>query len=345
MFSKSLLLIAPLAAAQDAAWTWVDIEGSKCINGKQTGVWTRKGSGKNLGVYLYGGGACFNLETCEVASTKNPKPGNPGSSGIFDTRSDNPLVAYNWMAVPYCTGDVHAGEDAKKFGGGFRNFNGAPNLKLMMAWATQNFPDVETLFITGESAGGFGSGASYVTIRDFYPNARGVLMDDSGPILDDEALPACLQEKWRDAWNLNKNIPSDCPCAGDEGNLVSLWSYGKQRYPKDSFSLVSSQNDATISTFFAYSNNNCKAILPVGYNKLHAGLQRLAKTSPVYMIPGSAHTHTSHNEFFTRSVNGVGLYKWVEQLLDPNQPDPESLEPTAEEILAELYNQTLNVVV
>merc|ERR1711953_1414005 len=123
------------------------------------------------------------------------------------------------------------------------------------------------------------------------------------------------------------------------------WTYGRKRYPKDSFSLISSQNDATISTFFAYSNNNCKAILPIGYNKLHAGLQRLAKTSPVYIIPGSAHTHTSHNEFYTRSVNGVALYKWVEQLMDPNQPDPESLEPTAEEILAELYNQTVSVVV
>jgi len=332
---KVLFSLIASVAASEGSWQWTDIAGTKCITGKQTGVWTRKGSGKNLGVYLYGGGACFNAETCTVADVTDPKPGNPGSSGIFDARSDNPLAGYNWMAVPYCTGDVHAGEDAKKFAGAFRNFNGAPNLKLMMAYATQQFPEVETLFITGESAGGFGAASSYATIRDFYPQARGVLMDDSGPILDDEALPVCLQTLWRNTWNLNKNIPDECPCHTDSGNLVTIWSYGKQRYPQDSFSLISSQTDAVISTFFAYSNNNCHAILPVGFTKLHAGLQRLAKTSPVYIIPGNAHTHTSSGEFYSRSVNGVALYKWIEQLLDPSQPDPDSLEPTAEDIAIE----------
>jgi hypothetical protein len=333
---KAALLLVPIAAASEASWQWVDIPGTKCIKGQETGIWTRKGSGKNLGVYLYPGGACFNLETCTIASSTNPKPGNPGSKGIFDSRSDNPLVEYNWVAVPYCTGDVHAGEDAKRFAEGFRNFNGAPNLKLMMQYATEQFTGVETLFITGESAGGFGSAASYCTIRDFYPDARGVLMDDSGPILDDDAMPVCLQEKFRTTWNLNKNIPKDCPCYNDEGNLASLWTYGPQRYPKDSFSLVSSQNDLVISTFYGYSKKNCTALLPVGYNKLHEGLQRLSKVAPVYTIPGSAHTHTSHNEFYTRSVNSVPLFKWIEQLLDPTQPDPESVEPTVEDILAEL---------
>merc|ERR1712194_412006 len=121
-------------------------------------------------------------------------------------------------------------------------------------------------------------------MRDFYPNARGVLMDDSGPVLDDTAIPPCLQENWRQTWDLNKNIPSDCPCENDEGNLVSIWSYFPKLYPKDSFSLISSENDVVISTFFGYSNNDCKAVLPVGYNKLHDGLTRLAKTTPVYII-------------------------------------------------------------
>jgi len=252
------------------------------------------------------------------------------------------------MAVPYCTGDVHAGEDHKSFAGKDRYFNGAPNLKLMMSWAVQNFKQVETLFITGESAGGFGAASSYATIRDFYPDARGVLMDDSGPILDDEALPACLQEKWRSAWNLNKNLPSDCPCNNDQGNLVTAWSYIKQKYPKDSVSLISSQSDSTISAFFAYSRNNCHALVPVGYDKLLGGLQRLAKTSPVYLIPGSVHTHTSKPEFYSRVVNGVALYQWIRQLLDPSQPDPSSVEPTAEDILNEMFNTTeaqRNVVV
>jgi hypothetical protein len=215
-----------------------------------------------------------------------------------------------------------------------------------MQYATENFKDVETLFVTGESAGGFGSAASYVTIRDFYPNARGVLMDDSGPIIDDDALAVCLQEEWRDIWDMNKNLPADCPCNNDKGNLVSAWAYGKKRFPQDSLSLISSQNDAVISTFFAYGNNNCHTVLPVGYGKLADALERLSKTLSVYTIPGSAHTHTSSKEFYSRVVSEQALYKWIGQLLDPSQPDPDSVAPTEEDIFRELYpNSTVSVIV
>jgi len=336
------ILFARAVAATDAGWQWVPIQGSKCMDGKETGVYVRKSTSgkKSLGVYLNGGGACFEAITCATAAA-SPTAGEPGSSGIFDLRSDNPLADYNWMAVPYCTGDVHGGDITKIFEWRTRSFNGAPNLKLMMSYATQIFKNVDTLFITGESAGGFGSLTSYATIRDYYPGARGVLMDDSGPVLDDEATPACLQEMWRQAWNLNKNLPTECACNNDQGNLAAAWSYLPKKYPKDSFSLISSENDATISTFFAFSNDNCHAILPIGYNKLHDGLVRLAKTTPVYIIPGSTHTHTSSDEFFSRAVNGVKLNEWIGHLIDPHHPDPGSVQPAAFDYMREVSNRNV----
>lgn len=322
-----------ISSTGDGSWQWNDVVGTQCMDGSQTGAYVRysKSGNPNLGVYLYGGGACFNTITCRTAST-DPHPGNPGVKGIFDSRSDNPLVDYNWIAVPYCTGDVHGGEAVSPSSFATKRiFNGAPNLRLIMDRVAKTFAGVETMFITGESAGGFGALTSYSTIRDYFPKARGVLMDDSGPVLDDTAIPPCLQEKWRQLWDLNKNLPSDCPCNNDEGNLVSAWSYATQKYPNDSFSLVSSVEDSVIGTFFAFSNNNCKAVLPVGYTKLQAGLENLAKTTPVYMIPGSGHTHTSSDEFYSRSVADVGLFNFIAQLTDANQPDPSSVYPTADD--------------
>jgi hypothetical protein len=330
----AFLIVSGVAAAGD--WTWVDIKGSMCMDGNQTGVWVRKDSSTNLGVYMYGGGACFNAVTCATA-TSSSKPNNPGSNGIFDVRSDNPLVGYNWMAVPYCTGDVHAGDATKNFEKETRHFNGVNNLKLMMAYATKTFPSVETLFITGESAGGFGSIASYATIRDFYPKARGVHMDDSGPVIDDGDLAVCLQEKMRNTWNINKNLPADCPCNSDEGNLAGAWKYMQARYPTDSFSLISSQSDTVISTFFAYGNYDCQTVLPIGYGKLQAGLDYLAPILPVYQIPGSKHCHTSDDEFYSRVVNNQALYQWIGQLIDPSKSDPASVSPTEEDIWREMY--------
>jgi len=355
VFAVASILATAMAATpfptdKGGEWQWVDVEGTKCMNGKQTGVWLRnsKSGNKNFAMYLNGGGACWNAITCATAMS-DPKGGKPGSSGIFALQTDNPVNDYNWMAVPYCTGDVHGGEAVGSSGASKgRNFNGIPNLKLMLARAAATYENVATLFVTGESAGGFGAITTYATTRSFFPSARGVLMDDSGPIIDDNDLAVCLQEEWRQTWNLNKNLPKDCACNNDKGDMVDAWAYGKKTWPKDSFSLISSVNDATISTFFAFGLNNCKAILPLGYNKLHAGLEDLAKRgTPVYMIPGGSHTHTSGGEFYSRVVAGQNLYKWIAQLVDPNQPDPATVRPTSEDYWREENpnSTSLNVVV
>jgi hypothetical protein len=332
------------ASAGDGSWQWVDVEGTQCMNGKQTGVYIRysQNGNTNLGIYLYGGGACFNDLTCEVAATKNHHPGDMGSKGIFEPREDNPLYDYNWVTVPYCTGDVHSGENEKHIP--FwekRRFSGSNNLKLIMSRAVSTFQDVATLFVTGESAGGFGSLASYPLIRDSFPDARGVLMDDSGQILDDDNLPVCLVKEWRNAWNLNKNLPEDCPCNNDAGNLSSAWAYGRQRWPQDSFSLISSINDIAISTFFAFGLGNCLDPIPIGYHHMHRGLKALAASGVnLFMIPGMSHTHTSHNEFYTRKVADIYLYQWIAQLIDPNQPDPATVEPTSADIMLEAMTRS-----
>jgi len=326
------------ASAGDGSWQWVDVEGTECMTGKQTGVWIRysKNGNKNLGVYLYGGGACFNELTCATASTKDPHPGNMGSQGIFEPRSDNPLNDYNWITVPYCTGDVHFGQAESRIALAERRFSGAANLELIMERAVSTFANVGTVFVTGESAGGFGSLAAYGNIRDNFPNAHGVLMDDSGQVLADEYLAPCLVEQWRQVWNLNANLPADCPCNNDEGNMDLAWAYFRQKYPKDSFSLISSINDAVISTFFGFGLDNCSKALPIGFNKMQEGVEALAATGVnVYMIPGAGHTHTSHDEFYSRVVDGIGLYQWVGQLLDSEQDDPATVRPTSDDIMQE----------
>lgn len=334
------------SSAGDGSWQWNPVEGTQCMGGEETGAYVRysQHGNKNLGIYLYGGGACFSAVSRSstrygsglCAATTDPHPADMGSNGIFDPRTDNPLYDYNWVTVPYCSGDVHAGDaTTTKFGG--RIFKGLPNLKLILARAQLTFTDVETLFVTGESAGGFGSIASYVHMRDTFPDARGVLMDDSGQIVGDEYLKPCLAEEWRNTWNLNAGFPSDCPCNNDEGNLVSAWKYGMKKYPNDSFSLVSSVNDIVISTFFSQGKHNCHPLIPAGWNQMHEALEDLASSTGlnIFMIPGATHTHTSHKEFYSRQVEGIYLYQWIAQLIDASQPDPATVRPTSEDYMRE----------
>ena len=99
-------------------------------------------------------------------------------------------------------------------------------------------------------------------------------------------------------------------------------------HPADRFGLISSTHDTVISTFFSFGNHYCLDPVPSLYRKLKGGLQRLADTLPIYMIPGKVHTHTGDKaSFYDKTVNGVLLYKWVAQLLSKDAPRPRSVSP------------------
>ncbi|CAK0809088.1 unnamed protein product [Prorocentrum cordatum] len=205
-------------AVAGGGWQWVPMPGSKCMDGQGTGVYIRRGHSDStkLAVYLNGGGACFDTATCMMAAT-NPQPGKPGDSGIFSTDEMNPLHDFNWINVPYCTGDVHLGAAENQVGGAHRYFHGHANLQLIAARAVASWPKLETLLVTGESAGGFGALASYAVFRERWTAATGnsdlraLLLDDSGPIMDDAAIPVCLQQIWRESWNINASLAAGCP--------------------------------------------------------------------------------------------------------------------------------------
>ena len=61
--------------------------------------------------------------------------------------------------------------------------------------------------VTGESGGGFGAAANYDTIASHFPNNDVVVIDDSGPIFTDTYLEPCLQQQWRDVWNIDASLP------------------------------------------------------------------------------------------------------------------------------------------
>ena len=162
----------------------------------------------------------------------------------------------SWIVVPYCTGDVHLGDaDTHKHKHTYIQ-HGRQNLRLMVARALTTFPSVDTFVVTGESAGGaiivvvivivvvattttmeaggFGAAANYWFLRGYWPGAKhAVMLDDSGPILDDKAIAPCLQEKWRHWWNINATLPPGCPCIGKKGNIVSAWNYTIRKFPDD----------------------------------------------------------------------------------------------------------------
>ncbi len=329
----------PLPAADDGVWTWVDFPEAKCRDGSPAGMGVRYGTGTGLAIYFEGGGACFNTFTCG-ANPSNYDSGDfdsfiaqAGSGGIYDSGNpDNPLADWTWVYVPYCTGDVHAGArpDGTIDGvAGMQQFVGYLNVGMFLERIVPTFiNDTDHVLVTGQSAGGFGAAFNYDRIADAFPGKKVTLLDDSGPPMSDAFMVPCLQQLWRDAWNLDEILPPDCAnCFNDNGGgLVNLGRFLAEKHVGQHFALISSLGDNTIRFFFGFGNNDCTALVPsttverftMGLVDLRDNwLNKPTDTWGTFFLSGEQHTWIAGGSFYNATSGAnVKLVDWVSDLLD-----------------------------
>jgi hypothetical protein len=325
----------PLPPGDDGTWTWVDFPEAKCRDGSSTGIGVRYGSGDGLVFYFEGGGACFNSLTCGV----NPSSYNAanfaafaagGDQNFFSTDAANPVGDWSFIYVPYCTGDVHAGARPDGTLPDFpapQQFVGYTNVGHYLNRVVPTFlADTTNVLVSGQSAGGFGAAFNYDRIAGAFPTAKVSLLDDSGPPLSDEYMAPCLQQEWRDAWNLDLTIPGDCAeCFPDNGGgIVNLAAYLGEKHKDQRLALLSSLEDNTIRFFFGFGNDDCNALFPdTPADKFAAGLEDLrdnylqtpAGVWGTYYIDSSQHTWLASGGYFTQEVGGVKIVDWVADLI------------------------------
>lgn len=327
----------PLPEGPLGEWEWIEFPDARCRDGSTTGIGLRRGQGAGLMIYFQGGGACFNDLTCGI----NPSSfdagdfaglASGGSAGIFDPdASKNPVGDWNVVFVPYCTGDVHSGDntDVTVPGvGGTHQFVGYANVGAYLERLVPTFAGVSHVLVTGESAGGFGAAFNYDRIADAFRDAAAVtLLDDSGPPLADDVLKPCLQQIWRDLWGMNKNIPADCSACfqPDGGGIVEYARYLGEKHADQHLALISSTADNVIRLFFGFGANDCSPLFPdTPADVFEAGLieardQYFGEPAGVwgsYFIDGTdQHTWLS-SSYYTAKVDGVVLVDWVRDLID-----------------------------
>lgn len=258
--------------APEGEWTFVDFPDSRCMNDEATGIGVNLTSkSKDLVIFLQGGNACFNTVSCAI--TANEKTGYQqaefdkekavlGAAPLF-SRADvnNPLKDYNYVYVPYCTGDVHGGDASGVMAGGkVRNFHGYKNLDLFLDRIIPTIPQAGKVILAGVSAGGFGAAYNYDHVAKRFPNNKVILIDDSGPPMAEAYVPACLQKHLFDLWGLKNTVPAGCvDCNQASGVFMEPFvKYITTQYPDRFLTLLSGTEDATISSFWGFGNEDCK---------------------------------------------------------------------------------------
>jgi hypothetical protein len=338
----------PLPAAPPGQWNWVEFPDSRCIDGSPAGIGVRYGISDELVIFFEGGGGCFNGATCGLfyASFANFNQltfdllwqGTVLQGGLFSTtNSDNPVRNWNFIYVPYCTGDVHAGDAPDTPVPGFafgapQQFVGYRNVHHYLDRIVPTFADASHVLVTGISAGGFGAAFNYDRIADAFPDAAVTLLDDSGPPLTDPYLAPCLQSSWRELFNLDATIPTDCAeCFGaDGGGIANLAGYLATKHSHQTLGLISSERDLIIRTFFGYGIQSPGGAecpngifeLPMNGAFFEEGVYTLRDTVltdsnwGTYLPSGTSHTWVSSLSYYTTSVNGVRMVDWVAHMLE-----------------------------
>jgi len=312
-------------------WTWVEVPGAVCGDGSPTGLAVNPGpeGSTDVLVFLDGGGACWDELTCNGTGFTNPTASN-GPYGAAEFEADqasrlegsildrysvdrSPFGAATLVFIPYCTGDVHWGDAGAAYGWQHR---GAKNLEADAAWLAAHLPAPEKLIVSGSSAGGFGSLLAHDRLRTLWPDARGYLIDDSGPPFVGSDITYALRSAWTASWRLDRTLAPFCPGCFDTQvplvpqDLSQVLPALAQKYPDDRIALLSTRDDPVIAAFFG--------LLPA--DEFEEGLLELVDTriaplenARAFLVPETGHVLLE--DFGRWEADGVTLPAWIGHML------------------------------
>ncbi len=318
-----------ISKVEEKKWTWFEIPDTSCRDGSPTGIGLNLNpASKKMVIYLEGGGACFNIATCAQNPAKVPRQSHSG--GILDrSKTDNPVADWNQVYVPYCTGDVHSGNNpsADVQSVGTQKFVGYANMGIFLKRLASTFPATEQILLTGVSAGGFGAAANFGQTVRIFPAAKVNLVDDSGPLMREPPLAQCLQEQWTTLWKLDTTVLAECgaDCAGQADPLMAATKHWAKVKSGQAQGLISATGDQTIRFFFGFGASSCKSVVPISSGDYAAGLADVKAQHAAYanfgtfFYDGTGHTLLGGDGFYTTTVGQTTVADWVKDIVEANK--------------------------
>ena len=263
-------------------WVKVELPGTMCGDGSQYRFWYYDNpSSNNLLISFEGGGACWDYDTCSgragVLGAAHPngiptdyihefEPTyvsplvNGADPGIPPFRSKTNLATngFDMVYVPYCTGDVHVGNNVKTYTDPTGanppltwRHNGYNNTVAILNFLHGRFPSVNKLLVTGFSAGGVASHATFYFARRTINPTKAYMLNDSGPTFP---APNSSYKSWqlhqliKTSWNLT-SVYSQLPAPFNQNDLGTMTDMIAQQFPNDLLAYTGYSSDYNFSRF------------------------------------------------------------------------------------------------
>jgi len=316
---------APKTPTLGAGWTKIEPAGdTMCAEGTPFAYWVHPGTVNRLVVYFEGGGACWNAATCSnpdiyydhtVDETDNPTDRTQGIGDLDNP--DNPFKDWYMVFIPYCTGDIHWGDNTQTYTAAdgtstVINHKGFANVSAVMDWIESQFEKPEKIFVSGCSAGSYGSIMGAAHIHKLYPDVSLYQLGDSGAGVITPEFFASGFPNWGAAQNIPDWIPGLQPWT--ELTMAKLYTAVADFYSSDRWSQYNTAHDA-IQTFFYSAMDGDGDWGQLMLASIHE-IQDSAPNFHAYIAPGEIHCITGDDNFYAREVNGVKLSDWVEAMVN-----------------------------
>jgi dienelactone hydrolase len=288
LLTGAALLLAGGVQAGYFQWDAVEVpvsSGASCGNGTPYRFFINRTPFTSNTVIMYeGGGACWDQKSC-LGEGKLSAANPDGIAADYFNQLN--AAAYGWISpftarlhpfdhirtqawnivyLPYCTGDVHTGSairiyaDSDPLHPRVQFHRGRSNVVAAARWLRSTLGQPGELLITGFSAGGAGSTATYALMRDALQPVRSSLLADSGPLYraprsstPAQAPSLPLHNTVRAAWGLDQPGGLLASLVGrpgfDPSDFGSVITANALAYPADRFSYVVFQQDGNFSRF------------------------------------------------------------------------------------------------
>lgn len=310
-------------------WQKVELPGTKCGNGSQYKFFVHRTASPNVLFFFEGGGACWDYESCSgqtgLLGAANPNgipddyitqfgarfvsPLVNGADPGLPLRARTDLVTKGWNVVflPYCTGDVHIGNNVVTYNdptGQQPPLNwhhaGYTNTLAAAEYIKAQIPSISKMLVSGFSAGGTATTSAYYNVRRILAPQKGYLLNDSGPIFpapDANSLSRRLHDTIRASWDLD-SVFSELPATFDVGDFGSINRMTSLEFPGDQMAYTAYSRDFNYSRFSYerfYPGINQETILSYwkqDQDRLVNQLQSLSNYS--YFLPWEREINDSH---------------------------------------------------
>lgn len=294
----------PALDAMPGEWSWIEFPGSQCGNGTPAGIGVNWQPGAtSLVIYLQGGGACFDDDSCFVQpsainmdttyTAAQFAAERPFIDPFMSRGGTEPWAQSHFIYVPYCTGDLHTGTTERNFATQTAYFMGGANMQQYVAALAAGAPDLNQIWLVGSSAGGYGAGFNLHRFRDTWPEARVDLLQDASPFVQPSFSPDLLASIWQSAL-----IPGCETCTQSFDDMMTTLPSDRTRA-----ALLSRTEDETIRYFFFQGG-------PMG-----AALDELVTqfygtpNANAFIVSGTQHTFLQ--SYATYASGGTVLKDWI----------------------------------